>query len=92
MSGTRTFLVCDSELHAECVDALVFLALQEHGPTGGGGWSGVWTDGQRFGILWEAPVSNLFGLPADFPELVLVEDTADEWTFAMPEAQPETMP
>jgi len=85
MSGTRTFLVCDSELHAEYVDALVFLALQERGPTGGVGWSGVWTDGTRYGILWEAPVSNLFGLPEDFPELVLVEDVNAEWTFAIPD-------
>jgi hypothetical protein len=81
----RSFLVADSENHAEILDQLVFLALQENGPTGGGGWSGVWTDGERFGILWEAPVSDLFGVPEDFPELVLVEDVNEEWTFAMPE-------
>lgn len=87
MSGTRTFLVAADENHAEVLDQMVFLSLQQNGPTGGGAWSGIYTDGTRFGILWEAPVSDLFGQPEDFPELVLVEDTAGEWTFAMPEAQ-----
>ena len=90
MSGLRTFLVCDSELHAEVVDQLVFAKLQDEGAAGGF-WSGIWTDGTRFGILWEDPVSDLFGLPADFPELVLVEDVNEAWTIAMPDTAPSEL-
>lgn len=79
----RTFLLAADENHAEVLDAIVFAKLQDEQGAQGVGWSGVWTDGQRFGILWEAPVSDLFGLPEDFPDLVLVEDVNEEWTFAM---------
>lgn len=87
----RTFLVCDDELHAELVDALVFARLQDVDGTFGSEWSGVWTDGQRFGIVWAAPVSQLFGQAEDFPELVLFEDASEEWTLAEAEA-PEGEP
>lgn len=86
----RTFLVAADENHAEVLDAIVFAKLQDEEGAQGVGWSGVWTDGQRFGILWEAPVSDLFGLPEDFPELVLVEDVNEEWTFALSEPSVES--
>lgn len=83
----RTFLVCQDELHAELVDQLVFARLQDEEGAFGACWSGVYTDGTRYGILWAAPVSSLFGVPEDFPELVLVEDAAEEWTLVVPEAE-----
>lgn len=85
--SVRTFLVCADELHAEVVDALVFSRLRDVDGTCGSEWSGVWTDGTRYGIVWAAPVSELFGQPEDFPDLVLVEDVDDEWTLVVPEAQ-----
>ena len=80
----RTILICDSPEHAELVDQLVFARLQDEEQAVGNGWSGVLTDGERYGILWAAPVSSLFGVPEDFPELVLVEDEAGEWVTFVP--------
>ena len=84
MSASRTFLVCDSAEHAEFVDQLVFARLQDEEGAFGANWSGVWTDGTRYGILWAAPVSVLFGQPEDFPELELIEDADDSWTLVQP--------
>lgn len=91
--STRTLLVCDSPEHAELVDKLVFARLQEEEQAQGNGWSGVLTDGTRYGILWAAPVSDLFGVPEDFPELVLVEETEETpWTTYEPDPQEEVSP
>lgn len=82
---SRTFLICDSAEHADLVDQLVFARLQDVDGAQGNSWSGVWTDGERFGILWASPVSDLFGVPEDFPELALVEETAESpWTSYEP--------
>lgn len=89
----KTILVCDSPEHAELVDKLVFERLQEEEQAVGNGWSGVLTDGTRFGILWAAPVSDLFGLPEDFPELVLVEETEEtRWETYVPDPIEEAQP
>lgn len=89
----KTILVCDSAEHAELVDQLVFARLQEAEGARGNGWSGVLTDGTRYGILWGSPVSDLFGLPEDFPELVLVEETQGiPWSDFVPEPEPEPEP
>lgn len=85
----KTFLVASDELHAELLDGLVFARLQEEELAQGANWSGVWTDGTRYGILWAAPVSSLFGVPEDFPELELVEDADDSWTLVQPEPNAE---
>ena len=87
MNTGRIFLVAANELHAELLDGLVFARLQDVEQCSGNSWSGVWTDGERYGITWAAPVSTLFGVPEDFPELVLVdEDDAEPWTLVQPEA------
>lgn len=83
----RMILLCESPEHAELVDQLVFARLQEEEQAVGNGWSGVLTDGTRYGILWAAPVSTLFGVPEDFPELQLVEDVAGEWVTFVPEQE-----
>ena len=83
----RTILLCESPEHAELVDQLVFARLQDEEQANGNGWSGVLTDGERYGILWAAPVSTLFGVPEDFPELQLVEDEAGEWVTYVPEPE-----
>lgn len=83
--GLKTILVCDSAEHAELVDKLVFTRLQEAEGAQGNGWSGVLTDGEQYGILWAAPVSELFGKPEDFPELVLVQETEESpWITYVP--------
>jgi hypothetical protein len=87
--SARAFLLATDELQAEMLDQVVFDVQQENGPTGGGGWSGVWTDGTRYGILWGAPVAEAFGSPEDNPELVVVEDTDGVWTMAVVTPDPE---
>ena len=72
---SATILVCDSPEHAEIVDALVFARLQEVDGTQGARWSGIYTDGERFGIAWASPVSELFG---DLAEEGLVVE-GGEW-------------
>ena len=87
MNTGRTYLVCASYEHADFVDQLVMARLIDVEKATGSAWSGVWTDGTRYGILWAAPVSTLFGVPEDFPELVLVdEDDAEPWELVQPVA------
>lgn len=85
--STRTFLVCENEFHAELVDQLIAARLREEEGACCNGWSGVYTDGEQYGVLWASPVSDLMGLPEDFPELVLVEDAEDKWVQFVPEAE-----
>lgn len=75
----RTILLCVDDVHAEVVDGFVWEAVKEKDGANGSGWSGVWTDGKRYGIIWASPVSDIFGVPEDFPELELVEDTENQW-------------
>jgi hypothetical protein len=79
MSGApRQFLRCVDSGHAAVVDQLVFARLQDVYGTGGTCWSGTWGNGTDVGILWANPVSDLFGLPEDFPELELIEEVLTE--------------
>lgn len=87
----RTFLLADSAAHADILDKLVLASLADHGIYGGA-WSEVYTDGERYGIFWGSPVSELFGLPPseDHPEgdpsMVLVTETEDApWSVVEPE-------
>lgn len=88
---SRTFLVCENEGHAEVVDEVIAARLRDTDGTVCNGWSGVYSDGTRYGVLWASPVSELFGVPEDFPELELVEDEADEWE-PVPPPEPEPSP
>lgn len=81
----RTFLICDDEIHAEVVDNFIAARLHDVDGSKCSAWSGVFTDGTRYGVLWDSPASDLFGLPEDFPELVLATETeVDEWELAEP--------
>jgi len=82
----KIILVCDSYPHAELCDRLVLAKLEDAGVRANA-WSDVYTDGVRYGIIWAAPVSSLFGQPEEFPELELVEDTDDSWTVVVPEPE-----
>ncbi len=84
-----TYLLCLDAEHADLVDQIVFARLPDEEGAKGNSWSGVFTDGQQFGILWAAPVSDLFGQPEDFPELTLVEDTDGKWIAYQPPAEDE---
>ena len=93
MSTPRSFLVCLDYQHAELCDQLVLSRLEtEHGVRANA-WSEVWSDGERFGIYWGAPVSDLFGYPPspEYPEgdpsLVIVEDTEGVWKVVRPEPE-----
>lgn len=79
MSAFPKYLVCEDEAHAAAVDALVFEHLRETEGAGGSGWSGVFTDGARFGILWDSPVAAFLGKPESSPDLQIVEDVSGVW-------------
>jgi hypothetical protein len=82
----RTFLICLDELHAEAVDQFIAARLHDVDGSKCSAWSGVFTDGTRYGVLWASPVSDLFGLPEDFPELVLADEAVEnEWSEVVPE-------
>jgi hypothetical protein len=72
-----TILICVSLAHAEVVDALITEAVRDSDGTQCTRWSGCYTDGSRFGVLWGEPAASLFRLPED-EELEVVERT-DEW-------------
>jgi hypothetical protein len=84
----KTILVCDSYPHAELCDRLVLAKLEDAGIRANA-WSDVYTDGERYGIIWAAPVSDLFGQPEEFPELELVEDTEGLWQVVRPTEDPD---
>lgn len=84
---TRRILVCSDENHAEVVDAIVMAHLTDAGHRANA-WSEVWSDGERFGIIWEEPVASLFGTPDIDPSLIVVENTARAWAV-VPAPEPE---
>lgn len=82
---SRQILLCESPSHADLVDQLVFARIQDEERAMGNRWSGIYTDGTRYGILWADPASSLFGVPEDFPELSLVDETPEQpWTEYLP--------
>ena len=93
MSTPRHFLLCDDYDHAFAVDQLVLHRLTVEFGIRANAWSEVYSDGERFGIYWGAPVSDLFGLPPspEYPEgdpsLVIVEDTEGVWKVVRPEPE-----
>lgn len=70
------YLVCENALHAKFVDELIMCRLRDVDDSKGSQWSGVFTDGERFGVLWDAPVEALFGSSEEDPSIVLAEG---EW-------------
>jgi hypothetical protein len=98
MSTPQQFLLCLDELHAEVVDAWIMESLRDRDNSRASRWSGVYTDGTRYGVLWAAPASDLFGDPFDpatgqgDPALViatevLAADGLSDWAEVVPEPQ-----
>jgi hypothetical protein len=81
---SRTFLLADSADHAEILDQFIAARLRDVDGSKCSQWSGVWTDGERFGVLWAAPASGLFGSPVTEetpdgdPSLVLATEVISE--------------
>ena len=97
MSTPRTYVLVDSPEHGETVDSLIAARLRDEEGTHCNRWSGVYTDGERFGVLWGSPATDIFGHPPSAenpdgdPALVLVEESAPgEWSEVLPE--PEEAP
>jgi hypothetical protein len=95
----KTFLICNSENHAEVVDALILSRLADVDGNRGSCWSGVWAKrGFRkdtYGVLWANPASSLFGEPITDenpdgdPLLTLATETIDaegesDWSLVLP--------
>lgn len=80
----NTYLLCDSPEHADVVDQFIMERLRDIDGSKGSQWSGVYTNGTSFGVLWAAPASSLFGVPiAEDPEngdpsVVVEEEAIDE--------------
>lgn len=103
MKPLKTFLLCDDEVHADFIDKFIMDELREIDGAHGTSWSGIYTDGERYGVLWEAPASSLFGLSiTDDPEngdpsVVLATEEIDEeglsnWEQYIPPAPDEASP
>lgn len=98
MIAYRQFLLCDDELHAEVVDTVIMSRLVESDGNRGTRWSGVYTNGTQYGVLWANPASALFGVPITDdpvdgdPSVVLAtESEAGEWTEVVPEPVEEVL-
>lgn len=93
----RQFIIVESPEHGEVVDGLIADRIREVDGTVCNQWSGVWTDGVQFGVLWGAPASDVFGFPPSAqnpngdPSLVIVEDKNDAWE-PVPAPEPEVTP
>lgn len=89
---SRQFLLCSDADHAASVDAIVMDHLRETEGARGSAWSGVYTDGDRYAILWGQPVAAVFGEPADDAAMVLAPDAVDAsgkasiWSIYVPPA------
>lgn len=85
MSALKTFLLCDSPEDGIAVDGLIMEYLREVDGSKASQWSGVYTDGTRFGVLWQAPANIVFGSTEDHPELLFAEeiitDGVSNWTL-----------
>lgn len=78
MGAPKQFLLASDELHAELLDGLIMARLRDVDGNQGSQWSGVFTDGTRFGVLWAAPASSLFGTPEEDPAIVIAEEAVNE--------------
>ena len=63
MSNARTFLLVDDPDHGEVVDQWICMSLRDRDGNLGSCWSGIYTDGTRYGVVWAVPASDLFGQP-----------------------------
>ncbi len=83
--STRQFLLCEDFGHATLCDQLVLARLETEFGVRANAWSEVYSDGERFGIYWGAPVSDLFRTPEEDPSVVVVdEDPANPWQVVRP--------
>lgn len=81
----RTFVLADSPEAALELDHRVFAYIEQEQGVAGNGWSGVYTDGTRFGILWGEPVEQVLAGTS----YTLVEETAEDvWSsYVWPAAE-----
>ena len=98
MSTARQFLLCDSPEHADVVDHFIMERLRDVDGSQGASWSGIFTDGTRFGVLWANPASALFGAVGEDPSVVIADEVIDadgvsDWQpMPMPEPEAEDAP
>lgn len=89
MSTPLRFLVADSFEHAEVLDGLVCEYLRDIDGNRGSRWSGVWSDGLRYGIVWPEPFHDLYDTESEIVENTLDEDGEWLWWEVPP---PEPVP
>jgi hypothetical protein len=89
MSTPRQYLLCDNETHADVVDQFIADRLRDIDGSRCSAWSGVYTDGERFGVVWGSPASELFGAPGEDQSVVIAEDSGDWARYVPPAPEPE---
>lgn len=87
----RRFLLCPSHEDAAARDAEACAYFREHDGNRGSQWSGVYTDGTRFGIEWDDQLERVLGPAENLPLATAVadEDGTLDWQPLPPPTQPE---
>lgn len=81
MSTPLQFLICADELHSQVVDGLICEYLRDVDGNKGSRWSGVYTAGGRFGVVWDSLVAALFAeTEVEIATALLDEQGRSNWT------------
>jgi hypothetical protein len=88
MPPAPQFLVAVSFEHAELLDGLVFARLADVDNNKGSRWSGVYTNGTLFGIVWAPEVAALFD-PSEVTIATAIPDPDGGWDwYEVPPPEP----
>jgi hypothetical protein len=82
-------LVCDDYDHALAVDWAILDWQKDAMGARGGNWSGVFTNGTQFGVVWDDCLGEFVGAEPGLPlNATIVDDVDGEWTL-VPPPEPE---
>lgn len=89
--STRRFLLCASAEAAATRDAEACAFFRAHDGNRGSQWSGVYTDGTRYGIEWDEQLERVFGAAENLPiaTAITAEDGTLNWQPLPPPAPVE---
>lgn len=78
----RTFISYNTKQEALDADKEAFKALVKEEGARGAQWSGVYTDGVKFGIVWDLAINGVI----DMSKLTKVDEDPDKpWSPILPE-------
>jgi hypothetical protein len=82
------YLILPTYAEAAALDQQVMQHLRATQNANGSSWSGVFSDGTQFAILWDEPVAAVTGGTESNPALVITSE--GEWVPYTPPAPEET--